>query len=69
MNDWSGVIARNRALEPYSGAIHDRLALLHDEERYLRTTGHATAADRTRAEIIELEKSIPVPENAPAPAP
>ena len=69
MNDWSGVIAKNRALEPYSGAVHDRLALLHDEEGYLRTTGNASAADKTRAEITELEKSIPAPASAPAPAP
>jgi hypothetical protein len=69
MNDWSGVIARNRALEPYSGAVHDRLALLHDEEGYLRTTGNTSEAERTRAEITELEKSIPAPARAPAPAP
>jgi hypothetical protein len=59
MNDWSSVIAQNRALEPYSGAVHDRLALLRDEENYLRATGKAAEADRTRGEITALEKSIP----------
>jgi len=59
MDDWSGVIARNRALEPYSGAVQDRLALLRDEEHYLRATGKTAEADRTRAEITTLEKSVP----------
>ena len=39
MKTWSETIAKNRALEPYSGAVHDRLALLRDEENYLRATG------------------------------
>ncbi len=56
---WSGVIARNRAREPYSGALHDRLALLGDEEQYLRRTGRTAEADQTRREITTLEKSIP----------
>jgi hypothetical protein len=59
MNEWSATIEKNRALEPYSGAVHDRLALLRDEENYLRATGRAGEADRTRGEITTLEKSIP----------
>jgi hypothetical protein len=58
MNDWNGVIARNRAIEPYSGAVHDRLALLRDEEIYLRRTGRTAEAEATRGEIRVLEKSI-----------
>jgi hypothetical protein len=59
MKEWSATIEKNRALEPYSGAVHDRLALLRDEENYLRATGRAGEADRTRGEITTLEKSIP----------
>jgi hypothetical protein len=51
------VIARNRALEPYSGAVHDRLALLRDEEAYLKRTGRTEEAEATRREITALEKS------------
>ena len=56
---WSETIAKHRALEPYSGAVHDRLALLRDEENYLRATGKVAEADKTRGEITTLEKSIP----------
>jgi hypothetical protein len=59
MDAWSATIAKNRALEPYSGAVHDRLALLRDEESYLRATGKTTEADQTSREITTLEKSIP----------
>jgi hypothetical protein len=59
MATWSETIAKNRALEPYSGAVHDRLALLRDEENYLRATGRTGEADKTRSEITTLEKSIP----------
>ena len=59
MDAWTAVIAKNRALEPYSGAVHDRIALLRDEENYLRTTGNVAEADQTRGEITALEKSIP----------
>jgi hypothetical protein len=59
MENWSAVIAKNRALEPYSGAVHDRLSLLRDEEAYLRATGKSGEADKTRGEITTLEKSIP----------
>lgn len=59
IGDWSGVIARNRALEPYSGAVHDRLALLRDEEHYLRLTGKTAEADATHREITTLERSVP----------
>ncbi|HYS55980.1 MAG TPA: hypothetical protein VER58_19645 [Thermoanaerobaculia bacterium] len=59
MEAWTAVIAKNRQLEPYSGAVHDRIALLRDEENYLRATGAAAEADRTRGEITALEKSIP----------
>jgi hypothetical protein len=69
MQAWSEVIAKNRALEPYSGAVHDRLALLYDEEGYLRKTGKIDAADATRREITALEKSIPSLAQAAAPAP
>lgn len=58
MQDWSAVIARNRALEPFSGAVHDRLALLRDEEAYLRRSGRTGEADATRREITALEKSV-----------
>jgi hypothetical protein len=61
IDSWSGVVAKNRALEPFSGAVHDRLALLRDEEFYLRKTGKPTEADQTRQEITALEKSIPSP--------
>ncbi len=69
MNEWSNVIARNRAFEPNSGAVRDRLALLRDEEDYLRRTGNANAAEATRRDITALEKSIPSPKRGPAPAP
>ena len=59
MEAWTAVIAKNRALEPYSGAVRDRLALLRDEENYLRATGNHAEADRTKSEITALEKSIP----------
>jgi hypothetical protein len=59
MEQWSVVIAKNRAVEPYSGAVHDRIALLRDEESYLRKTGKTAEADLTREEIRGLEKSIP----------
>ena len=59
MEAWTAVIAKNRALEPYSGAVHDRVALLRDEENYWRTTGNVAEAGKTRAEITALEKSIP----------
>ncbi len=59
MNEWSATIDKNRALEPYSGAVHDRLALLRDEENYLRATGRPGEGVRTRGEITTLEKSIP----------
>lgn len=59
IGDWSVVIARNRALEPYSGAVHDRLALLHDEEHYLRATGKTAEADATQREITTLERAVP----------
>ena len=59
MQKWSETIAKNRALEPYSGAVHDRIALLRDEENYLRATGRAAEADKTRGEITTLERSIP----------
>ncbi len=69
MESWSEVIAKNRALEPFNGAVHDRLALLHDEEGYLRKTGKTSAAEATRGEITALEKSIPSPGPASAPVP
>jgi hypothetical protein len=69
MDAWSQVIAKNRALEPYSGAVHDRIALLHDEEGYLRSTGKTAAAEATGNEITALEKSIPSPTPALAPVP
>ncbi len=69
MNEWSNVIARNRAFEPNSGAVRDRLALLRDEEDYLRRTGNANAAEATRRDITALEKSIPSPKRGPAPVP
>ena len=59
MEAWTAVIAKNRALEPYSGAVHDRVALLRDEENYWRTSGNVAEAGKTRAEITALEKSIP----------
>lgn len=58
LNAWSGVIAKNRALEPDSGAMRDRLALMRDEENYFRMTGNVGEADRTHAEITTLERSI-----------
>ncbi len=67
MDQWSVVIAKNRAVEPYSGAVHDRMALLRDEEFYLRKTGKTTEADQTRQEITALEKSIPSASQQPAP--
>ncbi len=59
MTSWREIIAKNRTLEPYSGAVHDRVALLRDEELYLRRSGRPEEADRTRREITALEKSIP----------
>ena len=51
---WSGVIARNRALLPDSGARRDHIALMRDEEDYLRRTGRTSAADATAKEINEM---------------
>ena len=56
MSAWSDVIARNRAIEPYSGAVHDRLALLKVEEDYLRRCGRAADADETRQAIAKIER-------------
>jgi len=67
MDQWNVVIAKNRAVEPYSGAVRDRMALLRDEEFYLRKTGKTTEADQTREEIRALEKSIPPAAQQPAP--
>jgi hypothetical protein len=61
IDKWSGVITKNRALEPFNGAVRDRIALLRDEEGYLRSTGKNAEADQTRSEITALEKSIPSP--------
>ncbi len=58
IGDWSAVIARNQALEPYSGAVHDRLALLRDEEHYLQVTGKNAEAAATQREITKLERAV-----------
>ena len=61
IDSWSPVIAKNRALEPYSGAVHDRLALLRDEESYLQRVGKTVEADDTQREITAIEKPAPSP--------
>ncbi|HEY6842779.1 MAG TPA: hypothetical protein VI391_01315, partial [Thermoanaerobaculia bacterium] len=45
---WSSVIAKNQ-----SGALRDRLALMGDEEDYLRRSGNTAEAQRTANEINE----------------
>lgn len=54
LDAWTNVIAKNRALEPDNGALRDRLALMRDEEDYLRRSGNAAAAERTAKEINEI---------------
>jgi hypothetical protein len=49
LEPWSNVIAKNQ-----SGALRDRVALMRDEESYLRRTGNTAEAQRTQSEINEI---------------
>jgi len=54
LDAWSNVIVKNRALGASGGALRDRLALMRDEEDYLRRTGNVAAANTTANEIKEI---------------
>lgn len=59
LTSYRDLIAYNRALGSFAGGAANRIALLVEEERYLRKMGRIPDADQTRREIEAMQPTRP----------